>query len=376
MTAPDLPPLTYLTIDSLAEGVGASQVVPYVERLAARGLTVTVHSFERGAPDPAVARRLAAGGVTWRPHAFRVGGAPGGLLRAAEGAAATRGAPLLHARGDIPAASALLGRAGAWLWDVRALWRQQRADQGMLRTRSLPDRAMAAVERAAGRRAGAVVTLAATAVPALSAQLGFDVSPKARVIPTCVDLERFSASPLPGGDEVRLLLAGTLNALYDVPGMIEVTNELARRRPCRLEVLSPERGPWHDQLASAGAVMGSVPPAAMPAQVAARHVGLSMLRPGGGNVAAVPTKIGEFLAAGRPVVVSAGLGDMDELLARFDCGVVVTGADLSAAVDQLERLLDDPGTSQRCRALAEAHFDLDRGVDVLLDAYRDAVNRT
>ena len=46
----NLPPLTYLTFDSLAEGVGASQVLAYVERLADRGLDVRLHTFEKTAP--------------------------------------------------------------------------------------------------------------------------------------------------------------------------------------------------------------------------------------------------------------------------------------------------------------------------------------
>src|SRR5687768_17448837 len=45
-----MPPVTYLTTDSLAEGVGASQVLSYVERLADRGLEIVLHTFEKAAP--------------------------------------------------------------------------------------------------------------------------------------------------------------------------------------------------------------------------------------------------------------------------------------------------------------------------------------
>ncbi len=97
---------------------------------------------------------------------------------------------------------------------------------------------------------------------------------------------------------------------------------------------------------------------------------------GASNRAATPTKIGEFLASGRPVVVNAGLGDLDELLARYDCGVVMPDngdIGLDAAADELGRLLSDAGTPERCRALAEEHFNLDLGVDQLLLAYQQAV---
>ncbi len=38
-------------------------------------------------------------------------------------------------------------------------------------------------------------------------------------------------------------------------------------------------------------------------------------------------------------------------------------------MDRLESLLADPGTPERCRSLAEVHFNLDRGVDSLVGVY-------
>jgi len=92
-------------------------------------------------------------------------------------------------------------------------------------------------------------------------------------------------------------------------------------------------------------------------------------------LAATPTKVGEFLAAGRPVVVNAGLGDLDTLLADYDCGVVVrdrTGGELERALDEIDRLLADDEVSARCRRLAEAAFNLDTGVDRLVALYERA----
>jgi glycosyltransferase involved in cell wall biosynthesis len=142
-----------------------------------------------------------------------------------------------------------------------------------------------------------------------------------------------------------------------------------------LSVLTPDAGQWRGLFDRADAAVGSAPAAAMPERVAAHHVGLSLRRPDISNRAATPTKIGEFLAAGRPVAVSPGLGDMDVLLARHHAGVVVadaTDASLDRAATQLEELVDDADTPKRCRALAEEHFDLERGVDQLIDAYRAA----
>jgi hypothetical protein len=93
---------------------------------------------------------------------------------------------------------------------------------------------------------------------------------------------------------------------------------------------------------------------------------------GASLLAAMPTKIGEFLASGRPVIVNPGLVDAAGLLERHECGVVFGSAGhlrVGEVVDQLERLLADPATPERCRSLAEVHFNLDRGVDSLVGVY-------
>lgn len=372
-----LPPLTYLTVDSVTEGVGLSQVLRYVERLSERRVDVTLHSFEKAAPSPDMVDRLSGAGIDWRYHRFRPGAMPG-AARVAQGAALVAGAELVHARGDMAAASSVIARRGAWVWDVRSFWREQRMALGMLEAGSLYERTMRYIEALAARRSSAIVTLSQSATEVLGERFGADVAAKSHVITTCVDLDRFTRSPLPPSPPVRFLLAGTLNVLYDVPGMMRLVDRVGSRRGAELTVLEPAPSPWDEQFRAAGLVPGTAPPDTMPARIAEHHVGLSVLRGdiGLSNRAATPTKIGEFLASGRPVVVNRGLGDLDRLLAEYDCGVVVgdcTETGLDGAVGELERLLEDGGTAKRCRALAERHFDLDRGVDQLLAAYREAV---
>jgi hypothetical protein len=369
-----LPPLTYLTFDSLAEGVGASQVLPYVEGLVRRGMQVTLHSFEKVPPTPELQARLAASDVRWAPHRFGRSGAAGGLSRVARGAVVLRGAELVHARSDLPAASALLARREAWLWDMRSFWADERIELGLLRAGSIEERVMRRVERGAAASAHRIVTLAEAAAPVLVERHGPAVRQKVRVVTTCVDLGRFPLQDPPPAEPVRLLLSGTLNSRYDVPVMVRLAEVLGRRRPVELEVLCPDPGRWEGVLRSAGATIGQAAPAEMPQRVGAVHAGLSVLRssPGVASRASMPTKIGELLACGRPVVVSGGLGDMDALVRGFDCGVVLPGDSeeaLDRAAGELERLVEDPGAPGRCRAAAEASFDLERGVEALLEAY-------
>jgi glycosyltransferase involved in cell wall biosynthesis len=344
-----IPTLAYLTFDPVSRGVGASQVQPYVSRLRSRGVAVEVQSFE--------------GDRFGRP------GALGGLGRVARGALAVRGAGLAHARAHMAGAACVLGRSRRWLWDVRSLWIDERIESGMLRRGSVEEKVLRRLERRAARSCDAVVTLSAAAVPALSSLAEADLSAKASVIPTCVDLSRFKASPLVVGDgPVRLLLSGSLNALYDVPSMIAFASAVGRLRPVSLERVGGGGSPWESALADV--TREELAFAQMPSRLAAAHAGLCLqFESSVSAVAAAPIKVAEFLACGRPVVVSSGLGDLPALVRAERCGVVVSDGNVDLAAEELCALVEDPELVARCRAVAERHFDLEWAVDKLLSIY-------
>ena len=367
------PRLTYLTTDSLAEGVGASQVLAYVERLAARDVNVDLHTFEKAAPPTTLVDRVHARGIRWSPHEFGRLGAAGGVARVVRGARAVRGAQLVHARSDMPAASTMLAGVDTWVWDVRSLWADQRVALGTMREGSAEHRVFRRVEGAAARRSSAVITLTSAVLPVLDARYG-GVSAKATVIPTCVDLDAFPLTAMPPSPPLRLLLAGTLNTFYDVPLMVRLVQAGRRRGRAELRLLTPGETSWTSLLDSVEPLKDSALPAEMPGRIAQCHVGLSVCRSDAGVslTGSMPTKIAEFLAVGRPVVVNPGLGDADRLVAESGTGVVLddtSDTGIEAAWDRLEELVADPDLPERCRALAAAHFDLDHAVDRLAEVY-------
>ena len=364
--------VTYLSMDPLSSTVGSSQVLAYIERLAHRGVQIDLITFEH-AVDPELTQRLSGLGVTWRPQRFGLHGPVGGLGRVLRAARAVRGASVVHARSDMAAAATMLAGVDRWVWDVRSFWADQKVATGVMPAGSPQVRVMRRVEGLAARRSTAVIALTASAIDELDRRHGGVVSSKARVVTTCVDLDRFGLSDPPPG-LLRVLLAGTLNRYYDVESMFDLVAELRRRRPVDFVVASPGDTDWEDELATIEASRVSATPGEMAELISDCHVGLSVCRDDAGAslLAAMPTKIGEFLASGRPVVVNPGLVDAAQMLERDGCGIAF-GSSLETGVvdaaDRLEDLLADPRTPARCRSLAEFHFDLDRGVDALVEVY-------
>ena len=366
--------LTYLAVDSVEEGIGASQVLAYVERMPPHDVQVTLHTFEKTARSiSATAQRLGAAGVEWHPLPFGRRGTLGGLGRIARAAFRIRGAEMVHARSDLAGAAAMLARPRRWIWDARSLYADQKIELGELKSGSPQEVLLRRIERACALQSDAIVVLTEAGLEVLVDRYGKDLTQKATVVPTCVDLGRFELSPLPELP-TRFLLAGTINSFYDVPAMMSFFRRFREGSAAELHVVTPGPTRWDTELAQLATSRSVARPEDMPALIAASHVGLCVCRDDAGIslAASMPTKIAEFLATGRPLVVNSKLGDAGGMLEAHGAGVALrSGSDgLILAVDQLRELLRDPETPLRCRALAEEHFDLEVAVKKLVNVYR------
>jgi glycosyltransferase involved in cell wall biosynthesis len=74
-----------------------------------------------------------------------------------------------------------------------------------------------------------------------------------------------------------------------------------------------------------------------------------------------PTKIAEYLASGLPVITNAGIGDLDDVIAEDNVGVILDAFNRDSyvrAVKGVKDLLLDRGVAERCRESARKRFDL------------------
>jgi hypothetical protein len=107
----------------------------------------------------------------------------------------------------------------------------------------------------------------------------------------------------------------------------------------------------------------------------AADFGISFIRRCFSKISSSPTKIGEYLGAGLPVLSSTGIGDVDSLLSADGVGLLVddfSGHGYSRATASMLELLNDGGTAQRCRDVAHRHLSLrEVGIPLYDRLYRD-----
>jgi glycosyltransferase involved in cell wall biosynthesis len=394
----------YLPIsDPLVE----TQVVAYLEGLAAAGHRIHLLTFEtrrRSRSERCELRaRLAARGIGW--HALRYHKRPSlpatladAVLGALYAAWLLRRHRLeaIHARVHVPAAISLL--AGVLsphllLFDVRGLMAEEYVDAGRWKQGGLSWRITKWVERRALRRAAACVVLTPQArgmLPEIAA------GPPTTVIPCCADLDRFRVDAkarerarkrfrLADGDPVMVYI-GKFGGWYLQEQMVSFYGAARQRLPgLRFLVLTQDDPALIEAelgrrgVEAADYRIDRVPPEEMGAALAAADFAISFVAPLPSKRASSPTKLGEYLAAGLPVVATAGVGAMDEPIRRARAGVLVDDSrrDYAAAAEQLAGLLADPATPERCRALAAAELSLaEVGIPRYRAVYRALAERS
>ncbi len=362
--------LTYLSVDSVQEGVGSSQITPLILGLANKGLKVCLITFEKTTPSSDLVEIFSAVGVTWIAKEFGGYGAIAGLKRLNILRRAIPQSAILHGRSDLATSAAIWSSVEApVLWDVRSLWSDQRLLIGTKGWNSFTARGARGLENVSAQESTAVTTLTAAVVPILE-QRHKRIPTIREVIPTCVQTLKFLPSPMPQ-TQLTCLLSGSFNNYYDIGRTKQILDEI--RKTVDLRVIWASAG--ESPMAALGVgedLIVSANYSQMPKLVSDVHFGIAICKNENLDslAAALPTKIGEFLASGRPVIVSNGIGDLDQMLESTKTGIVIGyNQSLNTIAEQVISLVNDVDTPERCRALALQHFDMEKSVNRYVSIY-------
>lgn len=390
------PPLRvlYISYDGLLDPLGQSQILPYLDRLSARNVRLYLLTFEKEGKRErqALRPRLSAKGISWISARYhKAPTLPAASLDILVGIVIAMVLVLrhrihvVHARSYVAAFLAWILKRGLgvrFIFDMRGFWADERVEGGLWPRGCLLYRVVKRLEAKFLADADHVVTLTPQAMNEL---IDRRMTPAPiTVIPTCTNLNLFRPnSPSESATAARPLVfiySGSIGTWYLLGEMLEFFRRAGQRFPgsqlrllthgdetlIRRELarrsISPELVRWE-----------KVNYCEVPRRLADARVGLAFYRPGYSRQATCPTKIGEYLACGLPVVINSGVGNTQEIVEKQGVGVVIpdfTGKTYDEALIALELLLKDPELPNRCRRIAAEYFSLDTGVERYWQIYQ------
>jgi glycosyltransferase involved in cell wall biosynthesis len=397
----------YISYDGMTDPLGRSQVLPYLQGLAARGHEITLLSCEKparmAAGGAAVRAICNAAGIDWRPADYHK--SPPILSGIIDVAVLKRAAARLHKRKRfdlVHCRSYMAAIAGDWLkrrhevpflFDIRGFWADERVERGIWPARNplfrMAYRYFKRLENRFFRDADAIVSLTDSARREIESwPLYRRPTAPITVIPCCVDLALFDETVRKGRSETRerlgiaadapvLLYVGSVGGAYLMNEMFALFRAYRKIRPgARFLFVSGHRREEIERLARTEGVepselvVVSAKRDEVPALIAAADLGVSFILATYSANASCPTKFGEMLAMGVPVIANAGVGDIAAIIRDTGAGAIVEGYDDRSLTEAINVAAEAGRDSVAVRAAAVHYFDLEAGVDRYDEIYR------
>jgi len=397
------PRVLYIVYWGAAEPLGQSLVLPAVKRLAGLGVDLTLVTFEKpGDLDQKALMKeikysLNDSGICWIPLRYhKRPKIPATAFDFAQGCArsiVTRlrmNPDIIHARTFI---GGLMGLVLAPVLGARLIYHNEgfypdeQVDAGIWKADSPQHIIAKYLERTMYSRADGIIALSQLAkrqirsIPAVERR-GTPVT----VVSSCVDLGRFPPPPnaIACDGSLRFVYVGGVGGRYALDKIGRFVAHASRRfSRVNLRFLTmSDRHLVKSALNAAGLrsdcwSVDTAPHQAVPAELARRHVGMHFLAKGLSEYGGSPTKIGEYWAAGLPVVVTPNAGDTGEIITSERVGVVVNehgDTEYDRAIRELASLLREDGLAKRCRRAAESHYALEPACERQSGLYSDLIH--
>ncbi|HEX5003420.1 MAG TPA: glycosyltransferase [Bacteroidia bacterium] len=406
--------ILYLSYDGITDPLGQSQVLPYIEGLSGEGYSFHLISFEKKdvyfKEHTALKLRMNKSGINWHPlfytkkpqvistvyDVYR-------MIRLAEKLIASHQIKLVHCR------SYIAGLAGLhlkkkhhtlFLFDMRGFWADERVEGGIWNTSNPLYKSIYKYfkrkEKEMISSADAVISLTNAGKKVIDNwKYRTENQLPVAVIPCCADLNLFSASQVDKQEiasmkeELELNNAfpvisylgaiGTWYLLNDMIRFFKLTLEkyphalflfITKEPEKVIETAARNAGIAKSRIRIKSAIRQQVP-----LLLSLSDVALFFIMPTFSKTASSPTKQGEIMGMGIPLICNSGVGDTDFVVNKYRSGISIDLSkkdSMDEAVSAIDRLIVLDKNTIRSGALD--FYSLESGIAKYLAVYRSMVS--
>ena len=397
----------YISYDGMTDPLGQSQVIPYLVGLREKGYAIKVVSFEK--PEPyrknkgIISRIFQDNDIAW--VACKYHKSPAILATFYDVFVGMwivflnvvfRGVRLVHCRGHYttslmayPFVSTI--RSLKYVFDMRGFWADERFEGNIWDPDNKKHKALydffKRMEKRFIKRADYVVTLTNKAKDYILKN--FESKGKIEVIPCCADLELFALQTPKVRDDYRkklgvegeflLVYLGSIGTWYMLDEMMEFFSVLKQEHsqskllfltlenPNTLFDAALKKGIVKSDLIVTGAARQEIP-----CYLSACDASIFFIRPVFSKSGSSPTKHGEILGCGLPLVCNSNIGDVDDIVKGTDTGVIVDAFDTDSYQSAAKVLINQKAEGkEKFLSAANEYYSLRKGTEKYFDIYQE-----
>lgn len=404
----------YLSYDGMTDPLGQSQVLPYLVGLSKQGYQFTLISFEKKERiekgRTGIEKICQESSIEWCPLLYTK--TPPVLSTLKDLRALKRKITSLQsvARFDlVHCRSYITALAGEWMkkkwgtkfvFDMRGFWADERVDGKIWNLKNplfkMVFNFFKKKEKDFLSHADHIISLTHNAKQVIHSWKEVSNQPvPIQVIPCCVDLALFDPATIKNAsiDQLKAELGipsevevisyiGSIGTWYMLPEMLDFFKQWLSKKPESVLLFVTNDNPDHILMAAgkAGITAASIriKPATrteVPLFIAACDYSLFFIKPVFSKKASSPTKQGEIMAMGKPVICNSNVGDTDYVVKEYHSGVLVndfSNTDYNKAIEEVTR--NDHFNAVTIREGARQFFSLEEGVRRYAEVYRTVLN--
>jgi glycosyltransferase involved in cell wall biosynthesis len=191
------------------------------------------------------------------------------------------------------------------------------------------------------------------------------------VIPCATDTNLFKPIETKTSEALTIGYLGSLGTWYMLPEMLSFFKVAQAKYPnIKFLILTPDQPKQvyeeaHNQkISSQNIFVKFAKRDELPALLSSFDIGLFFIKPSFSKQASSPVKQGELMSMGIPVVTNSGVGDTDEIIQKYNSGILInkfTESEYKKAVGEFESLLSWNKKDLRNGALD--YFSLEKGIN-------------
>lgn len=407
--------ILFISYDGMTDPLGQSQVIPYLQGLSKKGFQFYIIScekpeaFERN--KAAVNNLLNGCSIEWHPIPYTKKPAVLSTLKdiiqlrkKAIQIHQEESIDLVHTRPGIPALVGLMMKKKfgvKFLHDIREFYADSRVEGGIWNINNPLFRIIYKYfkrkEKEEIKLCDGIVCLTHAAEKIIKKLPEYKKETALKVIPCSADLKLFDPASVTAAQQAQIKkelgiadtdfivsYLGSIGGWYMTNEMMRFCKLLSDKKPeARFLFISPH---LHNVIAVEAAKHG-LPEGKIIVKQAARNevplllslssYSLFFIKPCYSKLSSSPTKHGEIMAMGIPVITNSGVGDVKEIVEKYHSGFVVDGfsdRDFNKIIDKMmSPVLFDP---RGIRKGAMAFYALDKAVVSYNELYNEMLGVT
>jgi len=397
--------ILYISYDGLTDPLGQSQILPYLKGLAACGFQFTILSFEKKErfrkEKETVRKIIDAAKIKWEPLWFT--SEPPVISKIYDRWKLRSTAlklqrkekfDMVHCRSYVPAEIGLLfkKRFGTkFLFDMRGFWADEKRDSSW----NVSNPFFRVIynhykkkETQYLRHADCIISLTNAGKNEMMRWPSYSSSVPIEVIPTCTDTDLFSLTDEEqkgrsreklgiSNDALVISYLGSIGTWYMIDEMLLFFKNLKSKFPSAKFLFITQTPPSviekkivESNFDKADFIIREASRNEVPFMVKASDINISFIKPVYSKISSSPTKLGEVLAMGIPVICNSGVGDVEEIVRGTGSGFVIDAfkeKDFDEAIQAIPRLLQISPLS--IRNAVKDIFSLQKGIESYLSCY-------